>query len=137
MAVGRPLERNVNTPSMIMALGRGVSTVCRDFGGRLALAASRTAFAVWIPAFAGMTGEKAGMAGRKGEDSGVGLASPGAPASRRRSRACARRTLILAFSHEGRRDPLLVICAWFRVAGLVATVWIPAFAGMTGRRKRE
>ena len=41
-------------------------------------------------------------------------------------------TLILAFSHEGRRDPLAAICTWFQVAGLVAIRWIPAFAGMTG-----
>ena len=41
-------------------------------------------------------------------------------------------TLILAFSHKGRRDPLTAICTWFRMAGLVATLWIPAFAGMTG-----
>ena len=30
-----------------------------------------------------------------------------------------------------------MICAWFRVAGLDATVWIPAFAGMTGEGERE
>ena len=27
--------------------------------------------------------------------------------------------------------------AWFRAAGLASVVWIPAFAGMTGGRKRE
>ena len=31
----------------------------------------------------------------------------------------ARDTLILAFSHEGRRDPLATVWGWFRVAGLV------------------
>ena len=41
-------------------------------------------------------------------------------------------TLILAFSRKGRRDPLVGICTWFRVAGLFANLWIPAFAGMTG-----
>ena len=40
-------------------------------------------------------------------------------------------TLILAFSHKGRRDPLVAIRTWFRVSGLIATLWIPAFAGMT------
>ena len=35
----------------------------------------------------------------------------GARASRPQSRACARRTLILAFSHKGRRDPLAAIRA--------------------------
>ena len=39
------------------------------------------------------------------------LASLGARASRRRSRACARRALTLALSHEGRGDPPAVICA--------------------------
>ena len=56
--------------------------------------------ALWIPAFAGMTGDLRG----------VGWASPGARASRPQSRACARRTLILAFSHKGRRDPLAAVC---------------------------
>ena len=46
--------------------------------------------------------------------------------------ALERVTLALALSHEGRGDPLVGICAWFRVAGLAATVWIPACAGMTG-----
>ena len=35
----------------------------------------------------------------------------GARASRPHSRACARLTLILTFSHEGRRDPLTAIHA--------------------------
>ena len=56
----------------------------------------------------------------------------GARASRPQSRAYARRTLILAFSHKGRRDPLVAIHDWFRMASLTAIVWIPAFAGMTG-----
>ena len=43
----------------------------------------------------------------------------------------ARDTLILTFSHEGRRDPLAGIRAWFQMAGLGKTLWIPAFAGMT------
>ena len=30
----------------------------------------------------------------------------------RRTRACARDTLILAFSHEGRRDPMAALGAW-------------------------
>ena len=34
------------------------------------------------------------------------------------TRACARDTLILAFSHEGRRDPPAALGAWFRGAGL-------------------
>ena len=33
---------------------------------------------------------------------------------------------------EGRRDPLAVRGAWFRMAVLAASDWIPAFAGMTG-----
>ena len=41
-------------------------------------------------------------------------------------------TLILAFSHEGRRDPLATLGDWFRTAKLFANLWIPAFAGMTG-----
>ena len=56
--------------------------------------------------------------------------SAGVPA---RNAALARGdTLILAFSHEGRRDPLAVRGAWFRVEILAASDWIPAFAGMTG-----
>ena len=43
-------------------------------------------------------------------------------------------TLILAFSHKGRRDPPAAVRTWFRVARLTATLWIPAFAGMTGER---
>ena len=46
-------------------------------------------------------------------------------------------TLILAFSHKGRRDPLAGIRAWFLVAGLIAPLWIPAFARMTAQRKGE
>ena len=49
----------------------------------------------------------------------------------------ARDTLILAFSREGRRDLSLAILAWFRVAGLFADLWIPAFVGMTGWENRE
>ena len=64
---------------------------------------------------------------------GVGLRL-GARASRPQSRAGARRTLILAFSRKGRRDPLTAICTWFRMAGLIATLWIPAFAGMTVKK---
>ena len=41
-------------------------------------------------------------------------------------------TLILAFSHQGRRDLLVAIRAWFQASGLVGVLWIPAFAGMTG-----
>jgi len=48
----------------------------------------------------------------------------------------ARDTLILAFSHEGRRDPLAAIRTWFRVANLAATLWIPAFAGMTDAKEK-
>ena len=43
-----------------------------------------------------------------------------------------RDTLILTFSHEGKRDLSTAIRTWFRVANLAATIWIPAFAGMTG-----
>ena len=39
-------------------------------------------------------------------------------------------TLILAFSHKGRRDTLVAIRGWLRMAILVG-LWIPAFAGMT------
>ena len=46
-------------------------------------------------------------------------------------------TLILAFSRQGRRDPLAGGGAWFRVAGLAASLWIPAFAGMTIVEKRD
>ena len=49
----------------------------------------------------------------------------------------ARDTLILAFSHEGRRDPLVADCAWFCMEVLAASVWIPAFAGMTRWRNLE
>ena len=52
--------------------------------------------------------------------------------SRAQSRACARLTLTLALSHQGRGDSLDSIRAWFRLVILVA-FWIPAFAGMTGR----
>ena len=79
--------------------------------------AAGLAAGVWIPAFAGMTGGRAGW-------------ERGRPA---RNAALARGdTLILAFSHKGRRDPLVGIWAWFRAAGLAAGVWIPAFAGMMG-----
>jgi len=44
----------------------------------------------------------------------------------------ARDTLTLALSHKRREDLSLAIHAWFRVAGLATTFWIPAFAGMTG-----
>ena len=70
---------------------------------------------VWIPAFAGMTGRDSWRT---------------RPPT---TRASVRDTLILAFSHQGRRDLSLAILAWFHVAGLVSLVWIPAFAGMTGR----
>ena len=46
----------------------------------------------------------------------------------------ARDTLILAFSHKGRRDLSTAIRTWFRVANLAAAIWIPAFAGMTGAK---
>ena len=59
------------------------------------------------------------------------MASLGARASRPQSRAQARLTLTLALSRKGRGDPLATICTWFRMAGLAAAVWIPAFAGMT------
>ena len=36
-------------------------------------------------------------------------------------------------AHQGRGDLSLAIRAWFRMAGLAATVWIPAFAGMAER----
>jgi len=48
-----------------------------------------------------------------------------------KTRASARDTLILAFSHEGRRDPLAGIRTWFRMADLAISAWIPAFAGIT------
>ena len=44
-------------------------------------------------------------------------------------------TLILAFSHQGRRDLLVTVRAWFPAAILVG-FWIPAFAGMTGWNRR-
>ena len=47
--------------------------------------------------------------------------------------ALARVTLTLALSHEGRGDPPASVRAWFRMAGLAETAWIPAFAGMTGQ----
>ena len=47
------------------------------------------------------------------------FATLGARASRPQSRACARRTLTLALSHKGRRDPLVAIRTWFRMADLV------------------
>ena len=48
-------------------------------------------------------------------------------------------TLILAFSHQGRRDTLAGIWDWLLVAISVGKLWIPAFAGMTGagRESRE
>ena len=33
----------------------------------------------------------------------------------------------------GEGDAPVGICTWFRMAGLFAGLWIPAFAGMTGR----
>ena len=58
--------------------------------------------------------------------------------------ALARVTLTLALSHKGRGDPPAALGAWFRMAGLAASDWIPAFAGMTvwnagnhGGRTRE
>ena len=56
--------------------------------------------------------------------------SAGVPARRA---ALARVTLILAFSHQGRRDLSLAILAWFQVSGLAAILRIPVFAGMNGR----
>ena len=47
----------------------------------------------------------------------------------------ARDTPILAFPHKGGRDLSLAIRTRFRVAGLASIVWIPAFAGMTGRNR--
>ena len=41
-------------------------------------------------------------------------------------------TLALALSHKGRGDLLVAIRAWLNVTGMVAILWIPAFAGMTG-----
>ena len=55
----------------------------------------------------------------------------GARASRPQSRAQARRARALAISHKGRGDPPAAICTWFRMVGLAAALWIPAFAGMT------
>ena len=46
----------------------------------------------------------------------------------------ARDTPILAFPHEWGRDLSFAVHSWFWVANLDSTVWIPAFAGMTGRR---
>ena len=48
--------------------------------------------------------------------------------------ALARVALILAFSHQGRRDLSLAILVWLRAAGLASPLWIPAFAGMTGEK---
>ena len=76
---------------------------------------------IWIPAFAGMTGWAHLSASWE----------RGRPRPQRR--ACARgNTLILAFSHEGRRDPLVALGAWLWMAKLFAIIWIPAFAGMMG-----
>ena len=69
--------------------------------------------------------------GRKGGN--VGLWNLWERGRLARISALARDTLILAFSREGRRDPMAAVWAWFWVAGLASTVWIPAFAGMTGR----
>ena len=52
----------------------------------------------------------------------------------RAAAALARDTLTLALSRKGRGDLSLALRAWLRVAVLIATVWIPAFAGMTGER---
>ena len=60
------------------------------------------------------------------------MVSCGALACRQRG-LDARDTLILAFSHQGRRDLSLAILDWLHVARLASTLWIPAFAGMTGR----
>ena len=48
--------------------------------------------------------------------------------------ALTRVTLTLALSHKWRGDPPVGIRAWFRMAGLDAILWIPAFAGMTGEK---
>ena len=66
-------------------------------------------------------------AGNDGEEGARGV-----PA---RAAALARGTLTLALSHEGRGDPLAAVRAWFRLAGLIAALWIPAFAEMTGGRR--
>ena len=42
----------------------------------------------------------------------------GARASRPQIRASARRARALALSHKGRRDPLVGVCTWFRMARL-------------------
>ena len=42
-------------------------------------------------------------------------------------------TLTLALSHQGRGDLLVGISDWFQATGLIGDLWIPAFAGMTGR----
>ena len=60
------------------------------------------AFSPVIPVFSSVIPAKAGI--QRFAD------AVGARASRPQSRANARRTLILAFSHKGRRDPLAVIC---------------------------
>ena len=54
---------------------------------------------------------------------------PGARASRPQSRACARRALTLALSHEGRGDPLAAIHARFSPV-------IPAKAGIQRAARR-
>ena len=82
--------------------------------------------------------ERAGddAAGDGGFSGGLSEAgSAGVPA---RNAALARGdTLILAFSHKGRRDPPVALGAWFRMARLFAIIWIPAFAGMTkGEREK-
>ena len=65
---------------------------------------------VWIPTFAGMTGDEEGA-----------RASP--PAKPR-----LRVTLTLALSHKGRGDPLATLNAWFRGDGLFAAPSLRAFA---------
>ena len=135
-ACGFPLSRegrgegragSAGVPPAQAALGRGDTLALSHEGRGDPLAAVCTWFRaaglaeiVWIPAFAGMAeGERAGW-------------ERGRPA--RRAALARGGALTLALSHEGRGDPLAAVCTWFRAAGLAATVWIPAFAGMTGAK---
>ena len=68
------------------------------------------ASAVWIPAFAGMTGVESGNDGDSEREWWIDF--PGSAGVLARNAALVRGdTLILAFSHEGRRDPLAAIRA--------------------------
>jgi len=119
-SAGRGLDARDTLTLALSHKGRGDLSLAIHTWLRVA----NLAATVWIPAFAGMTGAKWLAVGwaRRLAAAGRGLD--------------ARDTLTLALSHKGRGDLSLAIHTWFRVANLAATIWIPAFAGMTGAKEK-